>query len=105
MIDLHSKYLDEIKRILKGYVPGIEVRVFGSRVDGSARKYSDVDLVLLGKNKIDIHILEALKDAFFESGLPMQVDVLDWNSMSENFQKIAEKRYEIIQSAYDCDSF
>jgi uncharacterized protein len=97
MIDLDLKYLEEIKRILKQYVPGIEVRIFGSRVDGGARKYSDVDLALIGKNKIDIHILEALRDAFSESNLPMQVDVLDWNDISENFQKIIEKRYEAIQ--------
>jgi uncharacterized protein len=97
MIDLDPKYLDEINRILQMHIPEAEVWIFGSRVDGTAKKYSDVDLVLLNKNKIDIHRIEVLKDAFSESDLPMQVDVLDWNSISEKFQKVIERKYEIIK--------
>lgn len=96
MIDLEPEYLDEIIRILNNYVPECEIRAFGSRVNGHARKYSDFDLVLVGKEELDWKKLEAIKDALAESDLPIMVDVIDWNTLSDEFKKIIEKKYEII---------
>lgn len=96
MIDLEPSFLDEVKRILREHAGGVEVRAFGSRVNGTARRYSDLDLALVSKEKIDWRRMEALKDAFAESNLPIQVDVLDWHTLSDSFRKIIENRYEII---------
>lgn len=41
MIDLEDVYLSEIKAILKQQVPGYQVRVFGSRVNGKAQRFSE----------------------------------------------------------------
>jgi predicted nucleotidyltransferase len=88
MIDLPEASLAEVRRILAVHLPaGYEVRVFGSRVRGGAHPYSDLDLVLVGKDRISETILIALKDAFSESDLPICVDVLDWQALSERFQK------------------
>ena len=97
MIDLEVKYLTEVKSILKNRIPHCEVGVFGSRVEGSAKKYSDLDLVLVSKEKIDWRVIEELKDTFAESDLPFIVDILDWNSISDTFQKTILEQYEIIQ--------
>jgi predicted nucleotidyltransferase len=48
MINLENTYLMEILSILKQYVPDCEARVFGSRVNGKAQRFSDIDLVLTG---------------------------------------------------------
>ena len=98
MIDLEPTYLQEIRRILLEHVPDYEVRLFGSRIIGQARKYSDLDLALVGKEKIDWRKLEALKDAFAESDLPIMIDVLDWNAISDEFRKVIERKYEVIQT-------
>ena len=97
MLDLDKKYLEKVKRILGEIVPGCEVRAFGSRVNGLAWKYSDLDLVLIAGKKIADRRIARLKDAFSESDLPFMVDVLDWNDISEDFRKIIEKEWETVQ--------
>ncbi|RJP26255.1 MAG: nucleotidyltransferase domain-containing protein [Candidatus Omnitrophota bacterium] len=96
MIDLEKKYLHEVKRILREYVPDCRVRVFGSRVDGTARQYSDLDLCVEGTAPIDPQILEELKYAFAESDLPIIVDVSDWHSVSDSFRKIILRTHELL---------
>ena len=98
MIDLDTKYLDEIRRILSEQVPDCEVRVFGSRIEGKAKKFSDLDLALVGKEKLDWRKIESLKDTFSSSDIPIIVDVIDFNAISDEFRKIIENEYEIIQS-------
>ena len=98
MIDLAPEHLKEVRRILSEHAPGIEVRAFGSRVRGAARAHSDLDLALLGEEKLDWRHIEALKDAFSESALPFQVDVLDWNAISESFRAvILERGFVLLQ--------
>jgi predicted nucleotidyltransferase len=64
------------------------VRAFGSRCNGKAQKSSNLDLAIVENEKIDSKLLIDIKDAFEESDLPYQIDVLDWHSVSNNFRKI-----------------
>ena len=102
MIDLNPNYLDTIKRILAEYVPDCEVRAFGSRVKWTAKDYSDLDLAIIGKEKIDRKCLNRLEEAFENSALPVRVDVLDWWSISENFRKVIDEQCEIVQNGKTC---
>ncbi len=97
MIDLEKRHLDEVLAILKRQVPDCEVRAFGSRVTGKARQFSDLDLALVGKGEIGWQRVEALKDAFSESDIPITVDVLDWHAISEDFRRHIAQKYEILQ--------
>ncbi|MBI5788370.1 MAG: nucleotidyltransferase domain-containing protein [Candidatus Schekmanbacteria bacterium] len=97
MIDIEAKYLDQIKRILSAQIPGYEVWAFGSRVNGRAKKYSDLDLVVTGAVPLDWRKLEGLKTAFSESDLPFMVDVLDWHSIRAEFRRVIKERYEVLQ--------
>ncbi len=97
MIDLDPASLDTILAILRKHVHGYEVRVFGSRLKGSATTYSDLDLALVGDGPIDWQEIEKLKDAFAESDLPIMVDVLDWHTISDEFRAVIEKGYEVVR--------
>ena len=99
MIDVAPRYLEIIREILKKHIPDNEVRVFGSRVNQTAKKYSDLDLVIAGKTKLPKKILYALMDEFEESDLPFRVEIMDWHAIPDNFKKIIKKRYEVIQTA------
>jgi len=99
MLNLTDKELAIVKAILLEIVPGKEVRVFGSRVTDKIKSYSDLDLVIIGHNKIENKILVRLKEAFVDSMLSFRVDVLDWFCLSPEFKKIIEKGFEIIQSS------
>ena len=99
MIDLDKKHLETVARILAEQTPECEAWAFGSRVEGTAKKYSDLDLAVFGR--FDAKKLEELRLAFSESDLPMTVDVVDFNAVSENFKEIIRRRHEVIQTPAD----
>lgn len=87
-----------VKSILSKYVPHVEVRAFGSRVNGTAKKHSDLDLAIMTSEPLPIQVMADIKHAFSESDLPFKVDVLDWSATGKNFQKIiSQGRCEIVQ--------
>lgn len=98
-INLDKKHLTVVKDILRQYVPGCEVLVFGSRLTGQAKSYSDLDLALRGQKKIERKKLIELKDAFEESNLPFRVDILDWHRITESFRKTIQKDFVVLQAA------
>jgi len=77
-------------------VPNCEVRAFGSRVNGTNREYSDLDLAIVGEEKLGISVLGDVQEAFMESTIPFRVDVLDYNAVSEKFRKVIDARYERV---------
>ncbi len=96
MIDLSPTQLETVLRILADHVPGCEVRVFGSRVSGTAKKHSDLDLVIVGSRKLDFDTMRLLREAFAESDLPIRVDVLDWHALAPSFRDVIAAGYEIL---------
>ena len=98
MIDVPDHHLKTIKRILAEYAGDCEVRAFGSRGNGTAKKYSDFDLAIVGKGKIARRVKMLLREAFEDSDLPFRVDVIDYNTVSEAFRAIIEEKYEVIQN-------
>jgi predicted nucleotidyltransferase len=98
MIDLSSNHLDIVSQILKEHAVGCEVWAYGSRVNGNARKYSDLDLVIKADQQLEQCVLLGLKDAFESSDLPFRVDVLDWNRISDEFKKRILEKYIVICS-------
>ena len=97
MINVSSRQLETIKRILAEYVGGCEVRAFGSRVNGSPQEYSDLDVAVVAPNKINRRSKMLLREAFEESDLPFRVDVIDYNAASDEFRAIIDAKYEILQ--------
>jgi len=87
MLDIAPEHLETVKAILSNFVPGYEVRAFGSRCHGTARRYSDLDLCVCGNEKLHWQILANLKDALMESDLPFRVDLLDYHTAPEHFRK------------------
>jgi predicted nucleotidyltransferase len=101
MIDAAPAHLRIVLDILEKYAPECEARVFGSRHTHTAKSYSDLDLVLIGRDRLDINQMGKIKEAFQESILPYRVDVLDWYAISPEFQKVIENNgYEIIQKRH-----
>ncbi len=89
MIDLspiHRKIVDEI--LLRQLPADACVYAFGSRVCGTAKPHSDLDLVIKGTSRIEKRILRELAAAFDDSDLPFRVDIIDWASITENFRAI-----------------
>jgi type I restriction enzyme S subunit len=82
---------------LNKYLPSTQVWAFGSRVKGTSRANSDLDLVVFSTSD-QISAVNALKEAFDESSLPFSVDVLIWDQISESFRKNILERYAVLLS-------
>lgn len=87
-IDITPEERAIVLRILNEIVPEREVRVFGSRVTGKAKPFSDLDLAIMGDEPLPLKTRARLEDAFSESELPWKVDVLDWKLADHIFQII-----------------
>jgi predicted nucleotidyltransferase len=96
MIDAKTNDLDFIKNVIKMYLSDCEIRVFGSRIKKRSKKYSDIDIAIVSKEKIDWVTIEKIKERFSISDLPYRVDILDYNSLSLNFKKIVDKNYIVL---------
>ena len=81
---------DTVRAILAAHLPEATVFVFGSRARGTARLHSDLDLAVAADAPLPLDRLEALRDAFAASDLPMQVDVVDYRAASAGFRRIID---------------
>ena len=95
-IDIAPVDLETVRCILREHVPELEVRAFGSRVSFTARETSDLDLALLTEEPLSIARMTNLKAAFTKSYLPFRVDIVDWASASESFQKVIEREHVVL---------
>ncbi|MDR3313033.1 MAG: nucleotidyltransferase domain-containing protein [Oscillospiraceae bacterium] len=95
---LTNEDLAEVQRILRQYVPGCEVRAYGSRWRGDAWMHSDLDLAVIGPQKLGWTRIAELSEAFQESNLYFRVDVHDYNALPEYIRKRIDAGYETLQA-------
>ena len=79
--------------------PTHEVWAFGSRVTGSAKEFSDLDLVVIGEKPLSNAIHANLVDDFSESDLPYKVDVIDWATTDTAFRQSIQRSSVVVQRA------
>ena len=68
-----------------------EAFVYGSRADGTAQKWSDIDVGIRGTKKVPFDVLATIRGEIEDSDIPYLVDVVDFNRASEKFARIATK--------------
>ena len=99
LVDLNPAHRAIVEHILAEHVPECEVRAFGSRATWNARDTSDLDLAVIGDGPLPSRILTMLKEAFEESRLPMRVDVIDWNAITDGFRESIDPDSVVVQGA------
>lgn len=98
-IDVPAPALNTVLDMLARHVPDREIRVMGSRVRGRAKHFSDLDLVVMGDEPLDLRALGQLRDAFDESDLPFAVDIVEWSSASDAFRRIIDEQSQPLRPA------
>lgn len=98
-LDLPAKDLLLLQKILRHYVPNVQVWAYGSRVNGGAHECSDLDLVLRTPGNLSARIsnLITLEEALQDSALPILVDVHDWAQLPNEFHHAIEHAYIELQ--------
>lgn len=95
-IDLTPEQLAWLRQILQEHLPETRVLAFGSRVTGTARPTSDLDLALVTDEALDLAAMASLREAFAESDLPMRVDLVDRSVISAGFWKLIQEQAERV---------
>ena len=85
-----------VQELLKAYLPGTEVWAYGSRVKGTAKPWSDLDLVAFASPEQKNAVAE-LREAFDESDLPFRVDLFIWDEVPESFKENIRKERVVLQ--------
>jgi len=96
MIQLSPEQIQITKDILAQYAPGKQACAFGSRVQGTARATSDLDVLILGSEALAPEYRAELKLAFSESNLPFFVDLVEQSRISPEFFKQIAKQAESL---------
>ncbi len=91
MLDLGSDQLRMVRDVLAAHLPAASVFAFGSRVRGTAKRFSDLDLVVRAERPLDLDHLGALRSAFSESDLPIKVDIVEWSALGAVFRQMIEQ--------------
>lgn len=98
MLDVKAVDLTILNNILKSHLSETtEIFVFGSRAKDTARKYSDLDLLIKTEQPLTYLTLSDIQEDLSESDLPFCVDLVEWNNIDEEFKrKIAPQMIKIF---------
>lgn len=78
-------------RTILSILPNATIVVFGSRIRGNAKKYSDLDVAVFQAQPIELQTLSQVSEVFSESDLLYKVDLLDGKSIEPGFLDIIRK--------------
>ncbi len=90
-----SANLAQVRQIILDHLKdySVQVYLFGSHARGDARPTSDIDVGILPKASLPIGLLAELREALFESLIPVTVDLVDLSQTDEDFKQ------QILQEA------
>lgn len=89
-VDLSPNQRLLLRQVLNSVLPQARVLVFGSRVTGRARPYSDLDLLVLDPPRLSWQQRADLEDALEASELPFRTDVVEADSLSTDLRSRIE---------------
>lgn len=84
--------------LLNDYLPDVTVWVYGSRIKGTARPQSDLDLAVFTSVE-QKRAVAALKEALEESQLPFRVDLFVWDEIPAQFRENIQRMHVILVNA------
>ncbi len=92
MLQLESRHQKMLKEILNKYP--YRFYAYGSRVKGTAKKYSDLDLCY--QENIPSRAIAEINWELTDSYLPFTVELVNWKNMRPAFQKMIKKDLVLI---------
>lgn len=101
-LHIPAAWLQQVHSILNQHLPDAEILAYGSRVNGDYYDASDVDLAARFPATVEklkrITRLDAAKEAFVESNLPIIVQIVDWDAIPQSFRDEILAGYVIVQN-------
>ena len=94
-LQLSEKHRAMVEKLLARHLPGVEAWAYGSRAKGTAKPWSDLDLVVFAGPEQKNAVVE-LREAFEESDLPFRVDLFVWDEIPETFRENIRKEHIVL---------
>jgi len=94
-LQLSEKHRAMVHALLARHLPGIEVWAYGSRAKGTAKPWSDLDLVVFA-GPAQKNAMAELREAFEESDLPFRVDLFVWDEIPETFRENIREQHAVL---------
>lgn len=102
IIDIEPEHLKMVQSVFARNLPFKQVWAYGSRVKFTARKTSDLDCAVFGAT--DSEIFKA-QEAFDESDIPFEVQLLNWETIPDDFKENIKKEYFVLRRKSDWGEF
>ncbi len=94
-IDITAEQRRTVLALLDRHLPDTAAWACGSRVKGTSRPTSDLDLVVFAGPEQSDQVAE-LREAFGESNLPFRVDLFVWDGMPESSKRRIKAKYAVL---------
>jgi predicted nucleotidyltransferase len=92
-----SIVIKKINANIKNYLTGeYKVLIFGSWARGDALETSDIDIGILGKQKVPWNLMVKILEKTEEIPTLRSIDVIDLNAVDENFRNNALRHAKIL---------
>ncbi len=86
MIDLSPAVRDSVLNILHHHLGGQRIYLVGSRARGPAKRFADIDILLMNEQPLSPEVRAHLRYDLEESDIPYKVDVMEWAGLSPSFR-------------------
>lgn len=97
VLDVEPRWLALVREVLAERAPRpCRIYAFGSRVQGRARRFSDLDIAVDAGRPLTLREEARLADAFDESDLPWRVDLVDLVACSPAFRRVVESQAVLL---------
>ncbi|MEW6012319.1 MAG: nucleotidyltransferase domain-containing protein [Elusimicrobiota bacterium] len=96
MNDIEPRIKKLITQTIKKHIPDAKILIFGSRIKGDFTQNSDIDIAIKCDKKIEIRLIAKIKMDLEELEINHRIDLIDYNSVSKEFQKIIDNSAIII---------
>jgi len=95
---LRNKDKEALNEFFSSSEAPVEVRAYGSRVNGTAQGGSDLALVVRTRDlqPLPIDVLMDIKVKIQRSNIPMVVELFDWARLPESFHQHIEAEHEVL---------
>lgn len=87
--------LQILKDLFCRFLPGRAVWAYGSRINGTSKASSDIDLVAFCQQSDRLQLM-GLREALAESSLPFRVDLFGWHEIPESFQQQVSDNHLVL---------
>ncbi|WP_446831660.1 restriction endonuclease subunit S [Candidatus Foliamicus sp.] len=101
-IDITPEQQQALLALLRRHLPDTEAWVYGSRVRGTARPSSDLDMVVFATPEQKPQVSN-LREAYEESNLPFRVDLFVWDEVPDPFKQEIKRKHAALISKLEND--